>query len=390
MTVFKLPDLGEGLSEAEVLKWHVSVGDRVRVDDPLLAVETAKAIVEVPSPLSGTIFALHARPGDRIEIGAPLVEFAPDGATESSPSREPAAATVVGQMPATADDYPASQTAFGAAARTHAAARQHAVPAARALARQLGVDLSGCTGSGADGLITLPDVLARAGLIRDSPDAAGRRPIPSPPLEAPPGRSAQVEPVRGLRRAMAQSMAASRNEIAACTVFDDAGLSHWSADADFSVRVLRALGFAARSERSLNAWYDAAHERRLLFSSVDVGVAVDTPEGLIVPVIRGVDSMDAPRMRAELDRLKRGAKDRTLEAGELRHCTIMLSNFGSLAGRYATPVVVPPAVAILAVGRARPDERRLPLSLSFDHRVVTGAEAVRFLGALITDLELAQ
>jgi 2-oxoisovalerate dehydrogenase E2 component (dihydrolipoyl transacylase) len=157
---------------------------------------------------------------------------------------------------------------------------------------------------------------------------------------------------------------------------------------------------AVSAERGLNAWYDEAKQRRLLFPHVDVGLAVDTPDGLIVPVLRRVEALGATELRAELDRLKRAARDRSLKNEELRNFTFMLSNFGTLAGRYATPVVVPPAVAILGTGRVRQDvlavddrvqiHRRMPLSLSFDHRVVTGGEAVRFLGALIGDLELAE
>jgi pyruvate dehydrogenase E2 component (dihydrolipoamide acetyltransferase) len=157
---------------------------------------------------------------------------------------------------------------------------------------------------------------------------------------------------------------------------------------------------AARTERSLNAWYDPARQRRLLFPHVDVGLAVDTPDGLIEPVLRQVESLDAAQLRVELDRLKRAARERSLKSEELRNFTFMLSNFGTMAGRYATPLVVPPAVAILGTGRVRRDvlaigdrpevHARMPLSLSFDHRVVTGGEAVRFLGALIGDLELAQ
>jgi pyruvate dehydrogenase E2 component (dihydrolipoamide acetyltransferase) len=379
MTVFKLPDLGEGLSEAEVLRWHVQVGDRIEVDAPMLAVETAKAVVEVPSPVSGTITALHAAPGDRIEIGAALVEFSVEG----EPTQQPAdSGTVVGHMPSAGDDYadPAAPVAVNAVTTP----RARAVPAARALARSLGVALQELAGSGPGGVITIEDVLARAGPARGAS-------APAPALQPPPQSNAEVQELRGLRRAMAQSMTASRDQVAACTVCDDADLHAWSADADYSVRVLRAITAAARSERALNAWYDAAHERRLLFPHVDVGLAVDTSDGLIVPVIRRIESLDAAQMRAELERLKRGARERTLGSEELRHCTFMLSNFGTMAGRYATPVVVPPTVAILATGRVRRGASRcMPLSLSFDHRVVTGGEAVRFLGALIADLELAQ
>lgn len=384
MTVFRLPDLGEGLSEAEVLKWHVGVGDRVSIDQPMLSVETAKAVVEVPSPVSGTVRALHAGPGDRIETGAPLVEFAVEGTPDGTATPVPAA-TVVGHMPAAIEDYPPGRAPAASAARRVEAARPRAVPAARALARHLGIELASCTGSGSGGLVTLDDVLARAG---DAVAGTARRASTPAPLQAPPGTTAEVEQLAGLRRAMSQSMSAAREQVAPCSVFDDADLRGWSQGADFSVRMLRALAVAARSERALNAWYDAAHGRRLLFDGVDVGVAVDTPEGLLVPVIRGVQALDARALRAELDRIKAAAHERTLPAADLRNCTIMLSNFGSMAGRYATPVVVPPAVAIVAAGRIRPERQELPLSLSFDHRVVTGGEAVRFLRALISDLEL--
>ena len=211
---------------------------------------------------------------------------------------------------------------------------------------------------------------------------------------------AQVQELRGLRRAMAQSMTVARDSVAACTVFDDADLHRWRPGADYSARVLRAIAMAVRSEPALNAWYDASNQRRLLFSQVDVGLAVDTPDGLIVPVIRRVETLGPTRLRAELDRLKRAARDRSVRSEELRHSTFTLSNFGTMAGRYATPVVVPPTVAILGTGRVRQDvlaiddrpalHPRMPLSLSFDHRVVTGGEAVRFLGALIADLELSE
>jgi 2-oxoisovalerate dehydrogenase E2 component (dihydrolipoyl transacylase) len=407
MTVFKLPDLGEGLSEAEVLRWHVQVGDRIEVDAPMLSVETAKAVVEVPSPVSGTITALHAKAGDRIEIGAPLIEFTLDaGSVATSPAQQAAdsaaevvaaeeaadSGTVVGHMPSTADEYPGSR-AFESS-HTASSARARAVPAARALARSLGVDLEGVTGSGRGGLITVEDVMQRAGPGRGVTRTGSTAPAALQPL---PEWTTEVQPLRSLRRAMAQSMSASRDSVAGCTVFDDADLHRWGGRGDYSARVLRAILAGVRAEPGLNAWYDAASESRILIRQIDVGLAVDTPDGLIVPVLRHVESQGAAPLRAELDRLKRAARDRTVKTEELRNFTFMLSNFGTLAGRYATPVVVPPAVAILGTGRVRQDvmaaegrveiHARMPLSLSFDHRVVTGGEAVRFLGAVISDLE---
>jgi pyruvate dehydrogenase E2 component (dihydrolipoamide acetyltransferase) len=209
-----------------------------------------------------------------------------------------------------------------------------------------------------------------------------------------------VQGLRSLRRSMAQGMSLARDQVTPCTVFDDADLHHWHGGSDYSARILRAITVAVRAEPALNAWYDGSAQTRTLFEHVDVGLAVDTPDGLLVPVMRHVERLDAGQRRSELDRLKRAARERTVTGEELRHCTFMLSNFGTLAGRYATPVVVPPSVAILGTGRVRQDvlavdnrvelHWRMPLSLSFDHRVVTGGEAVRFLGALIGDLELAE
>jgi len=390
MTVFKLPDLGEGLSEAEILRWHVKVGDHIQVDAPMLSVETAKAVVDVPAPLSGTITALHAHPGDRIEIGAPLVEFAADSAAGAA---EADSGTVVGHMPALADEAaglasPASPAAIGA--------RIRAVPAARALARSLGVDLAGVAGTGRAGLVTLEDVLAVGLPARSNISSAG---YPSA-LPTAAGENGDVQPLQSLRRTMAQSMAVARDSVMQCSVFDDADLNRWRGGEDYTGRVLRAIVAGVRAEPGMNAWYDERSQSRTLFEHVDVGIAVDTTGGLLVPVIRQVGALSAAQRRKELDRLKRAARERTLGSDELRNCTFMLSNFGSLAGRYATPVVVPPAVAILGTGRVRHEpvalagrvevHPRMPLSLSFDHRVVTGGEAVRFFGAVIADLELLE
>jgi len=406
MSTFHLPDLGEGLSEAEILRWHVAVGDTVQADQPLVSVETAKAVVEVPSPHTGVITALHADAGTRLETGAPLVDFAAvagaAAARTHSPSAEHAAvvdevgddsATVVGHMPTSGADY-SQAAAAGPAAQ--ALQRIQAVPAARALARSLGVDLAALKGTGQGGLITLADVIAAGLPGRTAPPPASTM----RPAALPDDDDSEMEELRSLRRAMAQSMSVSRDSVMECTVVDDADLHAWRAGNDYTVRELRAIAVACNAEPGLNAWYDAASQARRLFHHVDVGLAVDTPDGLIVPVMRDVGKSSSAQLRAELERVKKGALARSLKQEELRGFTFMLSNFGMLAGRYASPVVVPPAVAILGTGRARQDvvawegrieiHPRMPLSLTFDHRVVTGGEAVRFLGALIRDLELPE
>jgi pyruvate dehydrogenase E2 component (dihydrolipoamide acetyltransferase) len=192
-------------------------------------------------------------------------------------------------------------------------------------------------------------------------------------------------------------MSLARDNVASCTIFDDADLHRWTPNQDITTRLLRALAAAARAEPALNAWFDGDTQMRRLASQINIGIAVDTPEGLIVPVIRDVGARTPDELRHEIDRLKRAARERTAAPEDLRDATFMLSNFGMIAGRYATPVVVPPTVAILGSGRLTRDviavedrmeaHLRMPLSLTFDHRCVTGGEAARFLAAVLRDLE---
>ncbi len=375
MKHFNLPDLGEGLAEAEIVRWHVSAGDHVKVDDPMLAVETAKAIVEVPSPICGVVKSTHGKPGDRVATGTLLVEFEPHASED--------AGTVVGRMPATSDaDFfsdPLERDSRAAPQGAHV----KAVPAARALARKLGLDLTHVQGTGRGQSITVDDVLQAAPPI---PDGA--------------------EQLHGPRRAMAQTMALARDTVMGCTLFDDADLHEWSGGQpgagrgaqDITARLLRAIAAASGAEPGLNAWFDGSSQTRRVLDHIDVAIAVDTPDGLIAPVVRDIGRRPVAELRREIDTLKRSALDRTVGLEDLREFTFMLSNFGTISGRYATPVVVPPAVAILGSGRLSRDvvatrdgaietHLRMPLSLTFDHRCVTGGEAARFMAALIRDLQ---
>jgi 2-oxoisovalerate dehydrogenase E2 component (dihydrolipoyl transacylase) len=413
MSTFRLPDLGEGLAEAEIVEWHVKVGDHVRVDQPMVSVETAKAVVEVPAPFSGVVIALRGAPGDILPTGAPLIEFD--------------SGTVVGSMPATSEEEFVESVTVGGTHRHGHRARARAVPAARALAKSLGVDLAAVQGGGRAGLITLDDVLRHANLsgganaVGDSAadgasvgngTSVGNGAAPANGASAGNGRAASpaaraiaaagpadgtVEPLRGVRRAMAQSMTLSREQVAGATVCDDADIHHWTQRGDYMPRLMRAMICGWRAEPALNAWYDPAAQSRLLVAHVDLAIAVDTPGGLIVPVVRNIESKSPQELRAAIALQKQAAHRRSTAPEDLRDFTLMLSNFGTLAGRYGIPRVVPPAVAILGAGKVREDavvvagavlaHRRMPLSLSFDHRCITGGEACRFLGAVIADLE---
>jgi 2-oxoisovalerate dehydrogenase E2 component (dihydrolipoyl transacylase) len=356
MSTFHLPDLGEGLHEAEIVAWHVAPGDRVGAGDTLLAVETDKAVVEIPAPKAGTIATVHGAVGDHVAVGAPLVEFADD-------RPGPAPTALVGRLPTASP-----------ARKCGVAQRVKAAPAVRAEARRRGIDLDTVTVSGPEGTVTLADL------------DVGR---PAEPRFA--------EPLRGPRRAMARHMARSRAEVAATTITDQAVVRHWTAATDVTVELILAIVAGCTASPALNAWFEGRGLTRSLHQRIDLGIAVDTADGLFVPVLRGAEALDATALRRELDRLEAATATRSIAPAELAGPTFTLSNFGLLGGRHATLMIVPPQVAILGAGRAAPAvvaegdrpvvERVLPLSLTFDHRAVTGGEAARFLRAVIDTLE---
>ncbi len=364
----KLPDLGEGLHEAEIVEWHVAEGDEVDVDQPLVSVETDKAVVEVPAPYAGRLARRFGKVGDVVDVGAPLVMFEDRDADEGP---APDAGTVVGELPV-------SERRLQEDISSDAGARApivKAAPAVRALAGRLGVDLQAVEPSGPGGAVTRADVEKTAS---DHADAA------------------KMQPLRGVRRAMAARMVAAHQEIVPATVSDDVDVEPWIDRGDVTVRIIRAIVAACSEEPALNVWYDAERGVRQLHEAVHLGIAVDTKDGLFVPVLRDVGRRSDTDLREGLERMKADIRARKIPPKELRGATITLSNFGMLAGRYAAPVVVSPQVAILSTGRITPMvvvhqgkpaiRRIMPLSLTFDHRVVTGGEAARFLARVMADL----
>ena len=377
--VFVLPDLGEGLQEAEIVAWHVAEGDHVVADQPLVSVETDKAVVDIPAPHAGRVARLLAAVHAHLPIGAPLVEFAVAEGQD--------AGTVVGElgMPAApAVQVPAPGPAPGpvpvAAAVRPAAVR--AAPAVRVLAAAHGIDLASVTGTGPDGEITRADV--------DRARAA------APPANNN-GPGAPAETLRGVRRAMALRMAEAGRAVVPATVTEEVDVEAWPAGTSVAARLVAALVAGCRAEPALNAAFDGTALTRRLNDAVHVGLAVDTVDGLIVPVLRDAGQLDAAGLGAALAALTAAARTRRLPPEDLRGATVSLSNFGALGGQFAALVVVPPQVAILGAGRIRPRvvpaaggfavRRMLPLSLTFDHRAVSGGEAARFLAAVMAALE---
>jgi pyruvate dehydrogenase E2 component (dihydrolipoamide acetyltransferase) len=301
------------------------------------------------------------------------------------------------------------------------------------MARKLGVDIARVRASGADGTVTMADVKqaaadgsAKAGTspavpaaqapMRAGPMASASAAAPvaaaaqrstlsqagKPMRTQPPGVAAtgQPEQLKGVRRNMARVMADAHANVVPTTLVDDADLHAWLGKQDITARLIRSIVAACKAVPALNAWFDGRSLSRTMHPHVDIGIAVDTEDGLFVPALRNADMLDAQGVRAGIQRLRAQVESRTIPASELSGYTISLSNFGMFAGRYATPVVVPPCVAIVGAGKLSHDvvavmggievHRRMPISLTFDHRAATGGEAARFLKALLDDLALPQ
>ncbi|QRN03705.1 2-oxo acid dehydrogenase subunit E2 [Legionella sp. MW5194] len=368
MNIFNLPDLGEGLPDAEIHEWFVKEGDTVKADQPLVSMETAKAVVDVPCPEAGTIVKLFGKPGDVIKTGEPLVGFAASEGVKKADK-----GTVVGNLEESSE---ISEDHFTIGASRSNTQRIKATPAVKMLAKKLGVNLQAITGTGEHGVITRQDVEAAANKQSVLPEG--------------------FEPLRGVRRAMLNSMVQSHQDVVPVSIFDEADIECWKDGNDITARLIRAICDACKVEPALNAWFNTQHGARKCFDEVHLGLAMDSDEGLFVPVIHGAERCAPHELRQIINEYKQAVRDRAVAPEKLKGATITLSNFGKFSGKFASPIIVPPMVAILAVGRlyqgavvengAVKSHRLLPLSLSFDHRAVTGGEATRFLGAVIQSL----
>jgi pyruvate dehydrogenase E2 component (dihydrolipoamide acetyltransferase) len=375
MNIFKLPDLGEGLPEAEIVEWFVKEGDEVKTDQVLVAMETAKAIVEIPSPYTGRIQKLYGENGDVIHTGDPLLEFVVDDSqasdSQSHNTEQQKSTSVVGEIPTNQQKIVEhAQSSDG-----HGNIGVKATPAVRALARRHDIDLSVVTPSGPDGTIKASDVERVVKIYANV---------------------GKLIPLKGVHRAMAKTMAQAHAEVVPVTVIDDADIDLWPKGSDITVRLAQAIIAACKVEPCLNAWYDSHSIGRRILDKVHLGLAVDTKDGLFVPVIKDIEQFDASALREEIAHVKRLVVERKISADRLRGNSITLSNFGSIGGKYANPIVVPPTVAIIGAGRCFESlvktesgieaHNTLPLSLTFDHRAATGAQAAKFMQALITNL----
>ena len=365
---FKLPDLGEGLTEGEVARWLVSEGDEVAEDQPLVEIQTDKTTVEIPSPAAGKVASILVEEGKVVPVGTILVVIgngaAAAGAETTSPQPASPPAVSRGQAPG-----PGSQ------------GRVRATPLVRRLAQELGVDLNSLEGTGPQGRVTESDV-------RGAAVSEGQAPGP--------GSEGRREPLRGVRRLIAEHMSRAHREVPAVTWVEECDFS--SIDLKLLIpTVLKASAEALGEFPELNARLEG--DEIVYLERYDLGVAVQTDDGLVVPVVRGCDSASIDELAAEVARLVEGARAGALKPEELRGSTFTVTSAGKLAGLFQTPIVNHPEVAILSIGRIaqRPVVREGGLtvgqvgyvSLTFDHRVVDGARAAEFGLAVISRLQTA-
>ncbi len=405
---FKLPDLGEGITEGEIVKWRVKPGDPVEEHQIVLEVETDKAIVEVPSPKKGRIAELSKKEGDVVKVGETLVRIetgeAKAGEAKAAEEKAPGKKTTEEKavVPPVAERRP-SVSVVGTLPEAEEAM---ASPKARKLARDIGVDLSGVAGTGPGGMITEKDVAAAKAAV-SAPQEAQRPEAPRPEAKGPVERV----PIKGVRKSIVKNLLASQRNAAFVTGMDDADVTDLYDLREREGRVakerkihltfipffMKAAQHALVEHPYLNGSVDEKGEEIIIKKYYNIGVAVQTPDGLMVSVVKGVDKKTILELALELQELAGKARDRKITLDELKGSTFTISNYGTYGGTYATPIINYPDIAILGTGRIseRPwvkdgkivPRKILPLSLTFDHRVVDGAEAAMFLTKVVRYLE---
>jgi 2-oxoisovalerate dehydrogenase E2 component (dihydrolipoyl transacylase) len=401
---FRLPDLGEGLTEAQLVAWRVEEGARVEVNAPLCDVETAKAVVVIPSPWAGTVRKLHARPGDEVAVGAALVTIDAAGAPavlepRAAEAGEATPGTLVGYGPG-APESGIRRRARVAASAPDSAADVRAAPFVRQLAKEKGVDLARVTGTGPGGRITKADVEAAVA----SPGVASPPAVPSAPSTDGERRIS----VLGIRKAIARQMVRSVSTIPQFTefaVFDATNLMAAREQRKASGHPMTPLPYfiaavvkAVRAFPLMNSSWDDSRDEIVVKQPINVGIAVNTSQGLLVPVLRSADQLDLAAIAEKSAALIEGARAGTLPPGQMSGGTITVTNVGASGPvETGTPIINPPECCVVAFGAIKPRPMVMDgqvvarsgawISISVDHRIVDGALATEFLTALVSELE---
>lgn len=422
----KLPELGEGVSEGELVKWLVKPGDSVKADQPVAEVLTDKATVEVPTPSAGVVKDLKFKAGDVVKVGATMITLEGAGgataaAAPAGAQREvPASAHANFQAASTPAPTPAKQPPAGASAGIYppvAESRVLATPATRRLARESGVDINGLTGSGLAGRVTREDVMGAGGgsgamsARSSSPASAPGMAIPRPAYQGPAGAQEERVALIGIRKRIAENMQKSKHIIPHFTIMDEAKVDNLVAMRDslkeyaekqgtkitYLPIVMKAMIATMREFPMFNASIDDAAGEIVYKKYFNIGFAADTPNGLVVPVIKNADQKTILEISKEILELSKRARENKLKPDEMKGSNITITNIGSIGGTYATPVINHPEVAIL--GMYKIDEKPvikdgqlkaikvMNYTMTADHRLIDGAVAARFLASFISRIE---
>ncbi|MGA2314826.1 MAG: dihydrolipoamide acetyltransferase family protein [Thermodesulfobacteriota bacterium] len=405
---FKFPDIGEGLTEGEIVRWLVKEGDEVKEGQPLVEVETDKALAEIPSPKTGVILKILAKEKEIVKVGQVIVVIGEKGEALAAPPPKPKSVGVVGELEEAPEEVPAVAAKAEPAKTVLVSEHALATPAVRVLAKELGVDINKVQGTGPEGRVLEKD-LRQLAEGKEKPVEEMKKPVKVKKYDL----YGYVEriPLRGVRRSIAKAMVKSKYTAPHVTAMDEADVTElWKIRekekkaAEKKGIKLTILPFIIKSVLAglsehpyLNASLDDENEEIILKKYFNIGVATDTPEGLMVPVVKNAKEKSIFQIAEELTKLAQEARDRTIDLADLKGGTFTISNYGALGGIYATPIINYPEVAILGVGKIKDTpvvkngkvvvRKILSLALSFDHRVVDGGEGARFLNTVIAHLE---
>ena len=416
--IFNFPDIGEGLEEGTILEWYVVKGQTIKAGQALVNMETDKIVTDIPSPKAGTIVAIYGSVGETIRVGSPLVEieiegvFGADAVAETKvtekvePVEEEEGAGVVGTMElAGKNAYLAASDEGSSKPKTEdkPVAKVQATPLARAMARDMNVDINRIIGSGPSGRVTKEDI-EKYKPSQGSQKVIGKTDINQQPVSPD---SVTYEPISQIRKAIAKNMLNSKQNTAHMTLFEEVEISGLmsirekikTAIAEKNIKltylsfIVKAVVLTLKSHRQLNSQIDLENDRMIYMNRFNIGIAVDTPEGLVVPVIKDADHLSIIQIAQKITELSEKARDRKLSLDDMKEGTFTITNYGSIGGIYATPVINYPQAGILGVGRIvkKPVVKEnqvvagnvLPLSLSVDHRIVDGGEASRFINQIM-------
>ncbi len=413
---FKFPDVGEGIHEGELKKWLVREGDQVEEHQTIAEVETDKAVVEIPSPASGTILKLNAKEGDVVQVGQVLAVIGEKGESATIKSAKEATKTksvsVIGELEEAPDEGEEGKAEEKSAKEELASHKNEikAIPAARQKAKEWGVDISLVKGTGISGVITLEDVEEFSKTIQAETKKTAEQ-IKAPKISFEEWGSVIRLPMRGIRKTIAENMIKSERTAVHVTHMDEIDITELAkikgekkAEAEnkgiqltFLPFVAKACIIALKEHPFVNSSLADETNEIILKKYYNIGIAVDTPDGLMVPVVKNCDKKSILEIAKDIFRLAEEARAREIELRDLKGGTFTITNIGSLGGVFATPIIHHPETAILGLGRGKDVpvvvngqiavRKILPVSLSFDHRVIDGAEAAKFMNDVKKHLE---